>query len=256
MRIALFLEYDGSGFHGWQYQPNLRTVQGELEKALAKIADTPIQTFCAGRTDKGVHAKYQVIHFDTLADRPMSAWVLGTNHFLSKDMSVRYAQEVSEAFHARYSALSRTYEYWIDNRPTHPAIKRHHVTWFPRPLDQMRMHEATQYLVGEHNFNAFRAAECQAQHPIRHIYHIALTREDHYIVLTVTANAFLHHMVRNIVGTLLPIGWNEKPVEWIKEVLQAKKRAHAGVTAPAEGLYLTKVNYPPNLLEPAQCLLV
>lgn len=248
MRLALVIEYDGTNFHGWQFQPQLRTVQGELEKALTQIANHPIQTHCAGRTDKGVHAKYQVIHFDTTAIRPLSAWIFGVNHFLPKDISIRHAIEVSDNFHARYSALSRTYEYWIDNRSTHPALMRYRVTWFPRTLHHEPMHKATQFLLGEHNFNAFRTAECQAKHPIRTIHEIFVKRQENFIVLTITANAFLHHMVRNIVGVLLPIGLNEKPIEWMHEVLHSNDRTQAGITAPAEGLYLCNVRYAAPLL--------
>lgn len=246
LRIALQLEYDGTFFHGWQYQPGLRTVQDELQKALSQIASEKIEVTCAGRTDKGVHAKNQIVHFDTRIQRPHSAWVLGTNHFLPKDISVRGAIEVPTKFHARHSAISRSYEYWIDNRPTRPAIDRHGVTWFPRKLDTEKMHAAVQYLIGEHNFSAFRAAECQAPHPIRAIYQAKVRREQDFIILQITANAFLHHMVRNIMGTLLPIGLGEKNPEFIQSVLASKQRTRAGVTAPPEGLYLHHVEYPKN----------
>ncbi|MCD6047619.1 MAG: truA [Gammaproteobacteria bacterium] len=243
MRLALIVEYDGTEFHGWQYQPGLRTVQGELQKALAQIATEPIEVTCAGRTDRGVHAKYQVVHFDTHAIRPHSAWVLGVNHFLPKDICIRNAFDVPEDFHARYSATSRSYEYIIDNRPGHPAIMRQYATWIPRPLDHKQMHIAAQYLIGEHDFSSFRAAECQAKHPRREIVNISVARHDHQVVLNVTANAFLHHMVRNIVGTLLPIGHHKKPVEWVAQILAAKKRAEAGVTAPPQGLSLVRITY-------------
>lgn len=244
MRFALIIEYDGTNFHGWQSQLGLRTIQDECEKALSKVANAPIQVTCAGRTDKGVHAKHQVIHFDTSAERTLHAWFMGMNHFLPPDISARKALAVAEDFHARYGAVSRTYEYWIDNRSVSPAIMRHYVTWHPQALDHTRMHTAAQALLGEHDFNAYRAAECQAKHAIRNIQQIEVKRQEHFVILTVTANAFLHHMIRNIMGVLLPIGMGKKSVDWTAEVLASQKRAEAGVTAPPQGLYLCDVQYP------------
>ncbi len=243
MRILLSVEYDGSDFHGWQKQPKLRTVQSELEKALSEIAQHPIEVTCAGRTDKGVHALEQIVHFDTFIERRLEAWIFGTNHFLPRDIKIHTAKTVDEHFHARHSALARTYHYWIDNHPTPSVIYRKQRFWFPRALDVHAMHDAAQHLRGEHDFNAYRAAECQAKHPIREIKKIEVTREKNLILIEITANAFLHHMVRNIVGTLLPIGLKEKPIDWTQEVLTSKQRARGGATAPPEGLFLVKVAY-------------
>lgn len=244
MRLALVLEYDGSDFHGWQTQSGLRTVQTEVEQALSKIADHPLQVVAAGRTDAGVHATYQVIHFDTQAQRSLRDWVIGTNHYLPKDISIRTAQLVSEDFHARFSAIARSYEYKIDTHSSKPALQRGRVAWMPRPIDVSAMHAAAQQLVGTHDFSAFRASDCQAKSPIRTITQLDIKKRDGLIVLQISANAFLHHMVRNIVGTLLPIGFGFSRAESLQEILHSKQRAQAGITAPAAGLYLCAVKYP------------
>lgn len=243
MKIALTLEYDGTHFHGWQSQAGLRTIQQELENALSRVADHPIATICAGRTDKGVHARFQVVHFETEATRSMRGWVLGCNTYLPPDIAVHKAVIVPADFSARFSARRRTYLYIIDNRPTRPAINHAHVTWIAQSLDHQKMHQAAQYLIGEHDFSAFRDQDCQASHPIREIYEINITREGHFITLSITANAFLHHMVRNIVGVLLPIGRSKQAPHWAQEVLISRQRVKAGVTAPPLGLYLIDVVY-------------
>lgn len=245
MRIALGIEYDGTDFHGWQQQKSgLRTVQSVVESALAKIADEPINVTCAGRTDAGVHAYDQVIHFDTTAARPNHSWILGTNTYLPKDVAVKWAKLVTEKFHARFAALSRSYRYVIANQQTHAAIMRNYQTWYHKPLDEKKMAEAAQYLLGEHDFSSFRSAECQAKTAIRNVTNINITRQQHKIIIEITANAFLHHMVRNIVGVLLRVGDGRQTTTWVKEVLQACDRCAAGITAPPQGLYLIQVKYP------------
>lgn len=249
MRIALILEYDGSGFHGWQQQIELRTVQGVLEEALSRVADEPIQVICAGRTDTGVHANFQVVHFDTDVERDLYAWQAGTNHFLPDDVAVKSVYFVDETFHARYSAKQRTYRYVIANQPFKPAIKRNYLTWASAPLDAVQMNEAAQVLLGEHDFSSFRAAGCQAKTPIRTIDEISVTRQGDQVITVIKANAFLHHMVRNIMGVLISIGAGKQPVDWIKEVLEAKDRTVADVTALPNGLFLEHVLYPNNFFK-------
>ena len=243
MRIALTLEYDGSAFHGWQTQAGLRTVQTEVELALTKIANHSIRIVCAGRTDSAVHAKYQVIHFDTPVSRPDSAWTMGANHFLPKDIAIHGVYQVPDDFHARFSAVERCYEYWIDNRPMRSALECKYMTWQYCPLNAELMHIAAQQLVGTHDFSAFRGSDCQAKSPIRTVSQIEIKRLDQFIVLKITANAFLHHMVRNIVGTLLPIGLEKTPLESLQQILDGRQRAKAGITAPPQGLYLCDVVY-------------
>lgn len=245
MRVALGVEYDGSGFRGWQAQrPEVRTLQGCLEHALAKVADHPIKLICAGRTDAGVHGLGQVVHFDTTAVRTTRAWVLGGNAHLPPDLSLRWAREVPDDFHARFSALGRRYRYLIFNQPYRSALWQKRATWCYQSLDVERMHSAGQRLVGEHDFSSFRAADCQARHPVREIRELTVSRQGDGVVLEVEANAFLHHMVRNIAGVLMAIGTGDRPVEWAGEVLARRDRTQAGVTAPAEGLYLLAVRYP------------
>ena len=244
MRIVMQIEYDGTHFHGWQSQPGLRTVQGEIEKALSELAQHPVKTICAGRTDTGVHAREQIIHFDTDTIRSEHTWLRGVNHFLPPDISVHNVFFVSEDFHARYSATSRSYEYWIFNSPTPSALKRYSMLWYPQALDEFLMNKAAQHLLGKHNFNAYRAVGCQAKSPIRSISEISVTREENHVILKVSANAFLHHMVRNIVGVLLPIGIGKYPVDWSLDVLHSEQRTSGGMTAPPQGLYLTRVVYP------------
>lgn len=244
-RIALGIEYDGSAFHGWQSQrTGVATVQQRVEAALARVADHPVSAICAGRTDAGVHAVEQVVHFDSYAERLPRAWVLGTNTHLPDTISLRWAREVDDAFHARYSALARRYRYVILNRPVRSALHHGRATWHHYPLDAELMHAAGQALLGEHDFSAFRARECQSKSPWRELRELTIRREDDRVILEVEANAFLHHMVRNIVGTLLPIGRGEQSTNWVGEVLASRDRTRAGITAPAAGLYLQAVRYP------------
>ena len=245
MRVAVGVQYDGSGFQGWQAQrPGVRTVQTVLEQALARVADQPVRLVCAGRTDAGVHGVGQVAHFDTTAVRSARSWVLGGNAHLPMDLSLSWAQDVPDDFHARFSALARRYRYLILNQSYRSALWRGRATWCYRPLDAERMREAGQALVGEHDFSSFRAAECQARHPVRDLRELTVRRQGDGLVLEVEANAFLHHMVRNIAGVLMAIGAGDRPVEWAREVLEQRDRTQAGVTAPAEGLYLLAVRYP------------
>jgi tRNA pseudouridine38-40 synthase len=245
VRVALGVQYDGTGFRGWQaQQPGVRTVQVCLQRALAKVADQPVDLICAGRTDAGVHGVGQVLHFDTTAVRSERAWVLGGNANLPSDISLVWAREVPEDFHARFSALARRYRYLILNQPRRSALWRDRAAWRHRPLDAGRMHEAGQALVGEHDFSSFRAAECQARHPIREIRELTVRRQGDGVVLEVEANAFLHHMVRNIAGVLMAVGFGDRRVEWAREILERRDRTQAGATAPAEGLYLLAVRYP------------
>ncbi len=245
MRVALGVQYDGAGFRGWQaQQPGTRTVQTVLEQALARVADHPVRLVCAGRTDAGVHGVGQVAHFDTTAVRSERAWVLGGNAHLPLDISLNWARQTPDDFHARFSALARRYRYVILNRPQRSALWRERATWHYRPLDAERMQRAGQALVGEHDFSSFRAAECQARHPVRDLHEITIRRQGDGVVLDVEANAFLHHMVRNIAGVLMSIGAGDRPVEWAREVLEQRDRTQAGVTAPAAGLYLLAVRYP------------
>jgi tRNA pseudouridine38-40 synthase len=245
MRVALGVQYDGSGFRGWQAQrPGVRTVQTCLEQALAQVADHPVRVVCAGRTDTGVHGVGQVVHFDTAAARSARSWVLGGNAHLPTDLSLNWARPVADEFHARFSALARRYRYVIHNHAYRAALLQRRAAWWRPPLAAERMHAAGQLLVGEHDFSAFRAAECQARQPIRRLLELTVRRRGDSVILEVEANAFLHHMVRNIAGVLLAIGAGEQPVEWAREVLEGGDRTRAGITAPAEGLYLLAVRYP------------
>jgi len=244
MRIAAGIEYDGSGFCGWQIQEGTRTVQGCVEAALSKVADAPIRVITAGRTDTGVHARCQVIHFETDRTRSQRAWVRGATSNLPEDVTVLWAQEVDSTFHARYSALERRYCYFILNRPLRPAILRGRATWEYRPLDVERMNAAACELVGTHDFSAFRASGCQAKSPVRELRALSVQRHGQSVVIEARANAFLHHMVRNLAGVLMAIGAGERPVSWARQVLEARDRALGGVTAPADGLYLAGITYP------------
>lgn len=244
-RVALAVEYQGSHYHGFQTQPTgVATVQQHLERALSAVANEPVTLVCAGRTDAGVHATGQIVHFDTLAIRPEKAWVLGTRSHLPFDIAVRWARPVEPAFHARFSAHSRTYRYLISDRKTYSALTHRHITWSRKRLDEQAMWEAGQLLVGEHDFTSFRASQCQAKSPVRRIEYLHIARRGDLIVLEVKANAFLHHMVRNIVGVLMAIGAGEAPVSWVAEILEARDRSAGGVTARPFGLYLVNVGYP------------
>jgi tRNA pseudouridine38-40 synthase len=245
MRIAAGIEYDGSNFCGWQLQKDaVRTVQGEVEAALSKVAAEPIRVHCAGRTDTGVHATEQVIHFDTDAVRDERAWVFGANANLPKDVVLLWARPVSDEFHARFSAVRRAYRYVIFTREVRPTFLAGRVTWHYRDLDIERMQQAGNHLLGEHDFSSYRAVACQAKSPVRTVHSLKVSRSGPYIFIDIEANAFLHHMVRNIAGVLMAIGEGEQPVEWSQEVLEARDRTLGGVTAHPFGLYLTRVGYP------------
>ena len=244
MRIALLIEYDGSQFYGWQRQPNLRTVQCDIEEAVSKVADHPITVICAGRTDTGVHAMGQIVHFDTSADRNLRAWVHGTNSFLSHEITVHWAKLVQDDFHARFSAIRRTYYYYLCNRAMRPSLLRTNTAWQYRSLDNDAMHTAAQALLGEHDFTAFRAINCQSKSPYRNLESLNVIRRGDWLRFEVTANAFLYHMVRNLVGALILIGTGKYPPEWLATILHSKKRGPGVETAPPYGLYLAKVDYP------------
>jgi len=246
-RIAVGLEYDGTRYAGWQRQPGLPTLQDRVESALAMVADQPVSAAAAGRTDAGVHAAGQVAHFDTTAERPARGWVLGANSHLPPDIALNWAIEVEPSFHARHTALSRVYRYCVLRRGTRPALLRDRVCWVRAALDAAAMHAAAQSLVGEHDFSSFRSVECQSPTPMRHLDSISVAGDGPLVTIEVSANAYLHHMVRNIAGTLLQVGAGERPVSWVAETLAARDRTRAGVTAPAAGLYLWRVRYPPSL---------
>jgi tRNA pseudouridine38-40 synthase len=245
MRIALGIEYDGSGFHGWQVQDGpVRTVQGVLGRAVSRVADHVVTLHCAGRTDAGVHALGQVVHFDTESVRPSRSWVLGSNVNLPPDVSVSWATEVDPHFHARFSATARHYRYEILNRFARSGLYRGRAVWTHRPLDVAAMQQAAPDLVGTHDFSSYRALGCQARSPVRTIHYLHVTRRGERVAIAVGANAFLHHMVRNIAGVLMAIGRGDRPVGWAREILELRDRTRGGVTAPPEGLYLTRVDYP------------
>jgi tRNA pseudouridine38-40 synthase len=244
-RIALCVEYDGSHYHGWQtQQPGVATVQERVEAALSSVADHPVSVVCAGRTDTGVHATGQVVHFDTSASRANKSWVFGANANLPDDISVRWATEVPDSFHARFSAVSRRYRYLIYNHPVRPALFNNQVTWNHRPLDAGPMREALAHLRGTHDFTSYRSVHCQAKSPVKTLHHLALYQYDELLVLEVEANAFLMHMVRNIAGVLMSIGTGRHEPEWAGQVLAARDRRQGGVTAPPFGLYLVEIGYP------------
>ena len=243
MRIALGIEYEGSAFCGWQTQPSGCAVQDALERALAEIAGGPVATVCAGRTDAGVHALAQVVHFDADAERPESAWVRGVNALLPDGAAVLWARPVGDGFHARYAARERRYRYVLLNHPVRPALERARVGWFHLPLDIERMRAAAQPLLGERDFSAFRSAECQARSPVRELRRLDIRRRGDHIVFEFAANAFLHHMVRNIVGCLVYVGKGKHPPAWVGEVLAGRDRGLAAPTFDAAGLYLTEVIY-------------
>lgn len=242
-RLALGLEYDGSAFSGWQTQADGSGVQDTVERALLQFAGAALSTTCAGRTDAGVHATAQVIHFDTDIDRPLQAWVRGVNRWLGTRVAVRWARAVDDQFHARFGALDRRYDYWVLNDPAPSPLAAGRVGWVFRELDAGAMARAAATLVGTHDFTSFRAAECQATTPVREVRELAVDRRGRLIRIRVRANAYLHHMVRNIVGTLVYVGLGRQSPEWVAEVLAARSRAVAAPTFSAEGLYLTQVTY-------------
>lgn len=244
MRIAAILEYDGAAFSGWQRQPHAPSVQTAVEVALSNVADEDIAVTVAGRTDAGVHATAQVIHFDTNATRPAHGWLRGANSNLPRGIAMLWAGQVADDFHARFGAIEREYQYVILNRPVRPTYLAGRVTHEYRALDAGRMNAGARLLVGTHDFNAYRAAECQAKSPVRELRRLTVERNGEIVTITATANAFLHHMVRNITGVLMTIGAGEREPEWAREILESRDRTQGGITAPPEGLYLTRVSYP------------
>jgi tRNA pseudouridine38-40 synthase len=246
MRIALGIEYDGSRFCGWQTQPQGCAIQDALERALAEVADGPVATICAGRTDAGVHALAQVVHFDAAVERPETAWVRGVNALLPASCAVTWSRVVEPEFHARYSAVSRTYRYLLLNHPVRPAADYGRVGWFHLPLDLEKMQRAARLLLGEHDFSAFRSSECQARSPVRTLTRLEIARSGDYLAIELCANAFLQHMVRNIVGCLVYVGKGKHSPEWLGEVLAGRDRSRAAPTFEASGLYLSRVEYDPR----------
>ena len=254
-RIALGIEYKGARYRGWQRQESgVPSVQAALEKALSQVAAEPVSVMCAGRTDAGVHASGQVVHFDTAVERPLKAWVMGSNANLPGDISVTWAKVMPADFHARFKACARRYRYVIYNDPVRPAHLAEEVTWNHRPLDIARMREAARHLVGTHDFTSFRAVQCQAKSPIKTVHHLELIEHGRFIVIDVRANAFLHHMVRNFAGVLMTIGAGERDPDWVLEALAARDRRAGGVTAHPYGLYLVQVEYPPEFELPQRYL--
>lgn len=244
-RVCAVVEYDGSGFHGWQAQKySVNSVQSSLETALSKVADSPISLVCAGRTDAGVHGSGQVVHFDVVNQRSMRSWLLGVNTQLPKSISLQWIGNIESDFHARFSATARRYRYFIYNHALRSGFSPTQVTWCHQSLDERRMHEAAQHLLGENDFTSYRAVGCQSKTPNRCVDFINVSRKGRMVVIDIQANAFLHHMVRNIAGVLIAIGMEKQSINWTKEVLDAKDRRLGGVTAPPHGLYLVGVTYP------------
>lgn len=244
MRLAAVIEYDGSAYSGWQAQKDTHTVQETVERALSSVADEPLKVICAGRTDAGVHAVGQIVHFDTSASRTERSWVLGANSNLPTDVCLRSARRTRSDFHARFSARSRRYRYVILNRWVRPALLRSRVCWERRTLEAGTMQQAATALIGEHDFSSFRALSCQAHSPVRTLHELSVTRAGDCVYIDVHANAFLHHMVRNIAGVLIAVGCGEKSPDWPLELLAVRDRTRGGVTASAAGLYLVHVDYP------------
>lgn len=243
-RVAMGVEYRGSDYYGWQSQKSgLPTIQDALTEAVSSVANHPVDLIVAGRTDAGVHASNQVVHFDTASLRKEYGWTVGTNTRLPRDISVQWARIVDTSFHARFSARERAYRYVVYNAPIPSGILRDGLTWERRPLDIERMRQAARLLVGEHDFSAFRAAECQAKSPVKEVRELTLVQQGRLIVLQARANGFLHHMVRNIMGVLLAIGRGDQPVDWARQVLEGRDRNQGGVTAPGAGLYFVRATY-------------
>ncbi len=243
-RIVLGIEYDGSSYAGWQWQTGHRTVQAELQDALSKIANQPVSVICAGRTDAGVHALEQVVHFDTSVQRELRAWQMGGNTNLPEDIRITWVQVAVDDFHARYSAIARFYRYVIYNRPVASALLRNQVTRCYQPLDEQLMHQAAQQLIGNHDFSSFRAQGCQSKSPRRMMHFIEVYRQGDRVIMDICANAFVHHMVRNIAGVLMAVGSGKQSVDWPGCLLAAKDRKQGGVTASPYGLYLGGICYP------------
>ncbi|MBC8007267.1 MAG: tRNA pseudouridine(38-40) synthase TruA [Prolixibacteraceae bacterium] len=252
LRIVLGVEYDGSAFCGWQTQPQSCGVQDALDRALAEVAGERIVSVCAGRTDAGVHALAQVVHFDTAAQRPLSAWTRGANALLPEAVAVNWARQVPDNFHARFSATGRRYVYWLLNRPQRPGLMHKRVGWFHQRLDIDDMRRAVDCLIGEHDFSAFRAAECQARTPVKVMRELQISRSGEMIRFDFAADAFLQHMVRNIVGSLVYIGGGRQPSEWLDQLLQSRDRTRAAPTFSPTGLYLAAVEYDPIWALPPQ----
>ncbi len=246
MKFAGIVEYDGSDFCGWQRQSHVPSVQEAVERAISLVANHEVGIACAGRTDTGVHALGQVMHFETNAQRELRSWLLGINSNLPRSVVLRSIKLMSEDFHARFSALSRSYRYIIANEKVCPALLANRAAWEYTPLNAELMQAGANYLVGEHDYTSFRALACQAKSPVRNISHLSVQREGALVVIDVTANGFLHHMVRNLAGVLMSIGKNEYPPEWVQEVLMRKDRSCGGVTAQAQGLYFMSVEYDPK----------
>lgn len=255
-RVAAIVEYDGTEYAGWQSQAHSVSIQDAVQAAIAFVAGHPIVAICAGRTDSGVHATGQVIHFDSNAIRTPRAWVLGTNTKLPPNIALQWAGEVSLGFHARHKAIRRIYRYCILNRSARSALQRTRAAWIHRPLDAAAMHAAAQALIGEHDYSAFRSAQCQSETTVRRVERIEVRREGDYLWLEIAANAYLHHMVRNIVGTLLAVQHEADPAAAMARVLAGGNRRFAGATAPAAGLYLWRVEYPPVYGIPASVALI
>lgn len=257
MRYALGVEYDGSEFQGWQQlgEHGGPSVQAVLQDALSSVANAPVQVVCAGRTDAGVHGYCQVVHFDSAAARPARGWMLGATARLPPAVAVRWCVPVADEFHARFSARARRYRYRLLNRQIRPALDRHSLSWERRPLDALRMHRAAQALLGENDFGAFRSVQCQARHARRELQAIAVRRDGEVVEITVQANAFLHHMVRNIVGSLILVGSGERPEDWIAELLAGRDRRVAGPTAPPQGLVFIGPLYSAQWQLPAEVTL-
>ncbi|MEQ6289498.1 tRNA pseudouridine(38-40) synthase TruA [Vogesella sp. GCM10023246] len=254
MRIALGLEYDGRAFAGWQSQPHGNTVQDELNRAISIIAGQPLTTLAAGRTDAGVHALMQVVHFETEVLRPLTAWVRGVNAQLPDSVAVVWAREVSEPFHARFSAFSRSYRYLLLTHPVRPALTAGRIGWYHQSLDVAAMQQAAQVLIGQHDFSSFRASECQAKSPLKNLQQLDIHECDGVISFDLMADAFLHHMVRNIVGALLYVGKGSLDTAGLQALLAARDRTKAPPTFMPDGLYLTGVGYPPEFELPSQAV--
>ncbi|AIN47281.1 tRNA pseudouridine(38-40) synthase TruA [Candidatus Palibaumannia cicadellinicola] len=251
IKLALGIAYDGSAYYGWQRQPKVPSVQACLEQALSRIANESVSVCCAGRTDAGVHATGQVVHFETYARRTNIAWTLGVNTNLPTSIAVRWVMQVQKDFHARFSATARCYRYIIYNHRLRPAILSNGLTHYCQPLDAGKMERAGQCLLGENDFTSFRALQCQYRTPWRNLHKLRVIRKGPYILVDITANAFLYHMVRNIVGSLIEVGCGHKPESWIADLLFLKDRSLAGVTACAKGLYLVDVDYPSHFALPS-----
>lgn len=250
MRFALGIEYDGSNYCGWQRQSHVDSVQQQLEKALSIVVNQPTEVICAGRTDTGVHGTGQVVHFESSVDRGDRAWTLGLNTNLPKDIAVKWGQKVDDDFHARFSATARQYKYVIYNGSKRPAIFHKGLSHCYDALDHELMHQAAQHLIGTHDFTSYRTVHCQANSPLRTVLHCNVTRVGQYVVIDIKANAFLHHMVRNIAGSLIRVGRKLETVNWVGEVLAMKNRCKAGMTAPSGGLYFVDVDYPEQFAIP------